>query len=79
MKPDTYRQWRRLLHDVLTGLGWVVFYQAQSPHPERYARERYRALSRARRIHKRMEAERDAFTDDYARAIYEMVFDRRKL
>lgn len=69
-RPQTYRQWRSLWRSTLYEIGFVCL---DEDRERKYARTLHRLRRRAARIKTRLDAEKDAFTSDYASALIEMV------
>jgi hypothetical protein len=81
--PQTYQEWRRLWHSVLFSLGHHETMQyAKVTHdfpldevfPD-WHRTKWKLLSQAERIHRRMEVEQDAQTESWGIAMLDLIFD----
>lgn len=70
MRPQTYDDWRRLLQSAYHQLG---FYCEDDDREKRCVRSVYRLRHRIRRLRKRLQAEADAFTNGFAKALYQQV------
>lgn len=70
MRPQNYRQWREEWRRCLYQIGYCCMSDGRE---RRCQRTLYRLRSRAERIHKRMEAEADAYGQSFGEAIVQLM------
>lgn len=74
MMPQTYQDWRRLWHDLARCLGHRVAWNLQRGKPAT-TRETWKLANQMYRVSLRLEAEAEACTTSYCRAVLDLIFD----
>lgn len=73
-KPQTYKDWRRLWHNLARDLGHAVAWNLQHGKPAT-TRETWSLANQMYRVHLQMEAEAEACTSGWCEALLQLIFD----